>query len=216
VYVAGVLQKSRISRRRKAAESLGFFVADYRVIISHDLPLRARLDRWPKRRDTGPSAARAGAQRVFREVASGARSDRAQLRRAIAQLEEGDVLLVMRLDRLARSTRDLLNTLAAITEKKAGFRSLGDAWADTTTPHGRLMLTVLGGLAEFERELIRVRTGDGRERAKARGIKLGRKPKLTAHQRREAIRRRDELGDTLADIARTYNVSRSTISRLTA
>ena len=90
--------------------------------------------------------------------------------------------MVTRLDRLARSTRDLLNTLAAITDRKAGFRSLGDAWADTTTAHGRLMLTVLGGLAEFERELIRARTGEGRARAKARGVKLGRKPKLTPHQ----------------------------------
>ena len=101
-------------------------------------------------------------------------------------LDAGDVLTVTRLDRLARSTRDLLNTLAAITDKKAGFRSLGDAWADTTTPHGRLMLTVLGGLAEFERELIRARTGEGRARAVARGVKLGRKPKLTPHQQNEA------------------------------
>ena len=82
--------------------------------------------------------------------------------------------MVTRLDRLARSTRDLLNTLAAITDRKAGFRSLGDTWADTTTSHGRLMLTVLGGLAEFERDLIRARTGEGRERAKARGVKMGR------------------------------------------
>src|SRR5215471_5351965 len=102
--------------------------------------------------------------------------------RRIVKLEEGDVLLVMRLDRLARSTRVLLDTLAAIAEKNAGFRSLGDVWADTTTSHGRLMLTVLGGLAEFERDLIRARTGEGRERAKARGVKLGRKPKLTDHQ----------------------------------
>ena len=108
----------------------------------------------------------AGAEKVFRETASGARADRAQLRRAIGQLEKADVLMVTRLDRLARSTRDLLNTLAQIADKGAGFRSLGDAWADTTTPHGRLMLTVLGGLAEFERELIRARTGEGRERAK--------------------------------------------------
>jgi DNA invertase Pin-like site-specific DNA recombinase len=158
----------------------------------------------------------AGARKVFREVASGAKTDRAQLRRLLAALDAGDVLLVTRLDRLARSTRDLLNTLAAVTEKKAGFRSLGDAWADTTTTHGRLMLTVLGGLAEFERDLIRARTGEGRERAKERGVKLGRKPKLSLHQRREAIRRRDDLGETLADIARTFNVSRSTISRLTA
>src|SRR5215472_4480304 len=106
----------------------------------------------------------AGTTKVFREVASGAKTDRAQLRKAIAALGAGDVLMVTRLDRLARSTRDLLNTLAAITGKKAGFRSLGDAWADTTTPHGRLMLTVLGGLAEFERELISARTSEGRER----------------------------------------------------
>ena len=103
----------------------------------------------------------AGAGKVFREVASGAKTDRAQLRKAIAALGAGDVLMVTRLDRLARSTRDLLNTLATITGKKAGFRSLGDGWADTTTPHGRLMLTVLGGLAEFERDLIRQATKHG-------------------------------------------------------
>jgi DNA invertase Pin-like site-specific DNA recombinase len=124
----------------------------------------------------------AGADKVFREVASGAKTDRAQLHRLLKGLDEGDVLLVTRLDRLARSTRDLLNTLAAITGKKAGSRSLADAWADTTTAHGRLMLTILAGLAEFERELIRARTGEGRARAKARGVKMGRKFKLTPHQ----------------------------------
>ena len=155
----------------------------------------------------------AGAKKVFKEVASGAKTDRAQLHRLLNVLEAGDVLLVTRLDRLARSTRDLLNTLATITGKKAGFRSLSDAWADTTTAHGRLMLTVLGGLAEFERDLIRARTGEGRARAKARGVKLGRTPKLTLHQQREAIKRRDK-GEALTEIARTYNVSHSTISRL--
>ena len=158
---------------------------------------------------------KAGCKKVFREVASGAKTDRAQLRRTLAQLVAGDVLMVTRLDRLARSTRDLLNTLAAIGDKKAGFRSLGDTWADTTTAHGRLMLTVLGGLAEFERELIRTRTGEGRARAVARGVKMGRKPKLTAHQQREALRRRDK-GEPMREIARSYNVSHSTISRLTA
>jgi DNA invertase Pin-like site-specific DNA recombinase len=92
---------------------------------------------------------------VFREVAQGDKTDRAQLRPLLDKLETGDVLMVTRLDRLARSTRDLLNTLAAITGTQAGFRSLADTWADTTTPHGRLMLTILGGLAEFEKELIR-------------------------------------------------------------
>jgi DNA invertase Pin-like site-specific DNA recombinase len=121
-------------------------------------------------------------------------------------------LMVTRLDRLARSTRDLLNILASIAERKAGFRSFGDAWADTTTPHGRLMLTVLGGLAEFERELIKARTGEGRARAVAGGVRLGRKPKLTAHQRQEALHRRKN-GELVRD-ARSYNVSHSTISRL--
>src|SRR5271165_6616831 len=155
-----------------------------------------------------------GAGKVFREVASGAKTDRSQLRRLLDQLDAGDVLLVTRLDRLARSTRDLLNTLAAIADRKAGFRSLGDAWADTTTSHGRLMLTVLAGLAEFERDLIRARTGEGRERAKERGVKMGRKPKLTPHQQAEAIKRRD-AGEPIRDIARSYNVHNSTISRLT-
>src|ERR1700730_6412250 len=145
---------------------------------------------------------KAGCRKVFRDVhVSGAKTDRAQLRRLLDQLEADDVLMVTRLDRLARSTRDLLNILATITAKKAGFRSLGDTWADTTTSHGRLMLTVLGGLAEFERDLIRARTGEGRERAKARGVKMGRPHKLTDHQKREAIKRREQ-GETLADIAR--------------
>src|ERR1700720_1821431 len=144
--------------------------------------------------------AKAGCQKVFREVGSGAKTERAQLRRLLAVIDAGDVVTVTRLDRLARSTRDLLNTLAAITDKKAGFRSLGDTWADTTTPHGRLMLAVLGGLAEFERDLIRARTGEGRARAVARGVKMGRKPKLTPHQQKEAIKRRDHGEETLADI----------------
>ena len=157
----------------------------------------------------------AGAEKIYREVASGARTERAQLGRLLAALGPGDVLVVTRLDRLARSTRDLLNILAAITGRRAGFRSLSDSWADTTTPHGRLMLAVLGGLAEFERELIRARTGEGRKRAKARGMRLGRRPKLTPHQRREALERRAK-GEALTEIARSYNVSHSTISRLKA
>jgi DNA invertase Pin-like site-specific DNA recombinase len=157
----------------------------------------------------------AGAEKIFKEKVSGARSDRAELARLLRSLSGNDVVLVTRLDRLARSTRDLLNVLAGIGEEGAGFRSLGDTWADTTTPHGRLMLTVLGGLAEFERELIRARTSEGRERAKARGVRLGRKPKLTAHQQREALARRD-AGEPLTEIGRSYNVSHSTISRLQA
>ncbi|MBP1807760.1 recombinase family protein [Rubellimicrobium aerolatum] len=157
----------------------------------------------------------AGAERVFQEKVSGAKQERVQLKKFLHRLEPEDVLLVTRLDRLARSTRDLLNILAAVTEKGAAFRSLADSWADTTTAHGRLMLTVLGGLAEFERELIRARTGEGRARAKAAGKKLGRGYKLTPHQQQEAKSRR-EAGETITAIARSYAVHHSTISRLCA
>jgi DNA invertase Pin-like site-specific DNA recombinase len=155
----------------------------------------------------------AACEQVFEEKVSGARSDRPQLARALRKIGAGDVLVVTRLDRLARSTRDLLNVLDDIGRKGAGFRSLRDAWADTTTPHGRLMLTVLGGLAEFERELIRARTGEGRKRAMARGVKFGRPRKLTPHQRQEAIRRL-EAGETQADIARLFGCHGTTIGRL--
>jgi DNA invertase Pin-like site-specific DNA recombinase len=155
----------------------------------------------------------AGAEKVYSEKQSGTKTDRAALGRVLAALGSGDVLLVTRLDRLARSTRDLLNVLASISDRGAAFRSLADAWADTTTPHGRLMVTVLGGLAEFERSLILARTGEGRTRAMARGIKFGRKPKLTVHQAAEAKARR-AAGEALAEIGRSYNVSHSTISRL--
>jgi DNA invertase Pin-like site-specific DNA recombinase len=109
----------------------------------------------------------------------------------------------------------LLNTLAAIADAGATFKSLGDPWCDTTTAHGRLMLTVLGGLAEFERHLILARTTEGRTRAEARGVRFGRKPKLTTHQQQEALARRAN-GEALVEIARSYNVSHSTISRLQA
>ena len=157
--------------------------------------------------------ATAGAERVYAEKQSGIKTDRAALARCLRGLEAGDVLLVTKLDRLARSTRDLLNTLAAIADRGASFKSLDDPWADTTTPHGKLMITVLGGLAEFERHLILARTNEGRERANARGVRFGRKLKLTKHQREEALARR-AAGEALAEIGRSYNVSHSTISRL--
>lgn len=156
----------------------------------------------------------AGASRVFHETASGAKANRLQLASALKSLGAGDTLLVTRLDRLARSTRDLLNIIDTIAKAGAGFRSIADAWADTTTPHGRLMLTVLGGLAEFERELIRVRTGEGRTRAKARGQHMGRPATLTRHQQQEAMAALEGGTATQADLARRFNVSQSTMSRL--
>ena len=157
----------------------------------------------------------AGAAKVYREKVSGARTNRAELMKVVNKLEPGDVLMVTRLDRLARSTRDLLNLLNTINERGASFRSLRDAWADTTNAHGRLIITVLGGLAEFERELIRSRCGEGMVRAKERGVRFGRPPKLTPHQRQEA-RARLEAGESQTDIARSYAVDPSTIGRLAA
>jgi DNA invertase Pin-like site-specific DNA recombinase len=155
----------------------------------------------------------AGAERVFSEKVSGAVTDRKALAKAIATLNAGDVLLVTRLDRLARSTRDLLNILDTISKAGAKFRSLSDAWADTTTPHGELMITVLAGLATFERHLIKARTDEGRKRAQQRGVRFGRPLKLSAFQIKEAMARRAN-GEAMADIGRSYGVSHSTISRL--
>ena len=154
-----------------------------------------------------------GCELVYREKVSGAASDRKELARLVRKLERGDTVIVTRLDRLARSTRDLLNILDEIGKAGAGFRSIKDTWADTTTSHGRLMLTILGGLAEFERELIKDRTDAGRVRAKARGVKFGRKPKLNPFQREQALARLS-TGETQAEVARTYGVDRATISRL--
>ena len=155
----------------------------------------------------------AGAVKIFQEKITGKNRDRAQLDRVLKTLGEGDVLIVTRLDRLARSSRDLLNIIKQITDAGATFRSIKDTWADTTTAQGRLILTVLGGLAEFERELILERTGEGRERAMSAGVVFGRKPKLTHYQRQEAIQRRD-AGEPIVRIAASYGVHHSMISRL--
>ena len=156
----------------------------------------------------------AGAETIYREKMSGTRGDRPQLRKMIAGLQAGDLVLLTRLDRLARSTRDLLNILAEISAQGAAFRSMHDPWADTTTPQGRLMVTFIGGIAEFERELIRDRTSEGRRRAKAAGRRMGRKPKLTATQKQEALAALADGSARGADLARRYNVAESTISRL--
>jgi DNA invertase Pin-like site-specific DNA recombinase len=158
----------------------------------------------------------AGCTKVFAEKLTGAdygRAQRKQLDKLLASIGPGDTVVCTRLDRLARSTRDLLNIVHAITEAGAGLKSLQDSWCDTTNPHGKLPLTILGGMAEFERSLILSRTQEGRSRAKAEGKRFGRKWKLTLHQRREAIARRD-AGESYPAIARSFNVSHSVIMRI--
>jgi DNA invertase Pin-like site-specific DNA recombinase len=135
------------------------------------------------------------------------------LTRLLDALEPGDVLVVTKLDRLARSTLDLLRVIEPIGKAGASFKSLGEPWSDTTTPRGRLMLIVLGGVAELERDLILQRTNEGRVRAMAAGRRFGRKPKLTGHQAREALRR-VESGESTREIALSYAVAHSTIVRL--
>lgn len=156
----------------------------------------------------------AGANQVVEETAGGARADRPKLAKLIATLRPGDQLLVTRLDRIARSAHHLLDVLATIGERGASFRSLGDPWADLGSAHGRLMVTVLSGLAEFERELILARTSEGRRQAQERGIRMGRPPKLSPYQRREALARIAQGNESMAEIARSYDISRSSISRL--
>jgi DNA invertase Pin-like site-specific DNA recombinase len=155
----------------------------------------------------------AGATTVYREKVSGVRADRPQLAKLMASLKPGDVVVVTKLDRLGRSTRELLDLIDRIGKAAASFRSLGDPLWDTGSAQGRLLSTLLAAIAEFERELIRERTGDGRKRAMAAGIKFGRKRKLSDFQRSEAIKRRD-AGEPLAEIAKSYAVSESMICRL--
>jgi hypothetical protein len=131
----------------------------------------------------------------------------------LKNLAPGDVVTVTRIDRLARSTFDLFAIVKQIVDAKAQFRSLAEPWADTGTSTGRLMIAVLGGLADVERDLIRTRTAEGRSRAQKRGQHMGRPSKLTDAQKAEARRRRAE-GATLAELARSYDVGKSTISRV--
>jgi len=154
-----------------------------------------------------------GCNPIYREKASGAQPSRRELLRMLKALGPGDVVTVTRIDRLARSTFDLFAIVKQIVDAGGQFRSLAEPWADTATSTGRLMIAVLGGLADVERDLIRTRTAEGRSRAKARGQHMGRPPKLTPQQQKEARRRRAE-GATLKELAKSYNVGRATISRL--
>jgi DNA invertase Pin-like site-specific DNA recombinase len=157
--------------------------------------------------------AQAGCAKVFAEKISGARSDRPQLAKLLKSLRAGDLLVITKLDRLARSTHDLQVTLKALRAVDADFKVLDNPALDTTTLHGKLLFDIMGAIAEFERGMIAARTSEGRKAAKARGVHMGRSPKLTLHQRREALQRRSN-GDSLADIARTFGVDPTTIGRL--
>ena len=156
-------------------------------------------------------AAGCSSRNIYREKATGARADRRELLRMLDRLTPGDVVTVTRIDRLARSTFDLFAIVKRIVDAGGQFRSLAEPWADTATSTGRLMIAVLGGLADVERDLIKARTAEGRNR-KACGQHMGRPLKLTPQQQAEARRRRAE-GAPLAELAKSYNVGVATISR---
>jgi DNA invertase Pin-like site-specific DNA recombinase len=157
----------------------------------------------------------AGCQRIFREKISGASRSRPEFERMLDQVRAGDTVVVWKLDRLARSTRDLLNTMETLGDTGAKFQSLSEPWANTTTHAGKMIMTVFAGIAEFERDLIRERTGAGREAAKRRGVQFGRPRKLNPNQIQLALQLFSE-GKAVRDIARTFGVHEATIYRLAA
>ena len=155
----------------------------------------------------------AGCIRIFEEKASGAKRDRPELARMLDHLRAGDVVTITRLDRLARSTRDLLDIAERIKEADAGLCSLAEPWADTTTPAGRMVLTVFAGIADFERSLIVERTSAGRIAAKARGVRFGPSPALSAEQIAHARKLIHEDKKPVAEVAQLLGVHRATIYR---
>jgi len=156
----------------------------------------------------------AGCEKVFREKITGSTADRPQLKKLMAVLADGDVVIIPAVDRLSRGTTDLLIIARKMQRVGAGIRSLAEPFLDTN--FAEIVFAILGVAAKLEHRRIKERTARGRADAKAKGVKFGRKPKLTPHQQREAIKRRDVDGETLRSIARSYNVSAQTISRLTA
>ena len=155
----------------------------------------------------------AGCERVFSDKLSGKSRARPELEKLLRRLEPGDIVVVTKLDRIARSVRDLWNILHEVIEENGSqFISLREGWCDTTTPAGKLMVTVMGGVAEFERELIRERCEEGIERARHKGTKFGRPSALDASQRRR-VAERYAAGETMAELAREYECGEATIWR---
>jgi DNA invertase Pin-like site-specific DNA recombinase len=156
----------------------------------------------------------AGCGKIFREKITGTTADRPQLGKLMKRLASGDVVITPAVDRLSRDTTDLLVIAREMQRAGAGIRSLAEPYLDTTSDFAEIVLAILGVAAKLERRRILERTARGRADAKANGVKFGRKPILTPHQQQEA-RKRLEAGETQRSVARSYNVSQSTISQLT-
>jgi DNA invertase Pin-like site-specific DNA recombinase len=157
---------------------------------------------------------KAGCKRVYREKVTGAYRDRPELNRMLDQLRQDDIVTVWKLDRLARSTRNLLEIVETIRNAGARFQSISEPWADTTTHAGKMIMTIFAGIAEFERDLIRERTGAGRADAQKRGVRFGRPKKMNADQQKLALRLLHE-GKSVREVARTFSVHPATLYRIT-
>jgi DNA invertase Pin-like site-specific DNA recombinase len=177
----------------------------YARVSTEDQKLMLQLDALKK----------AGCTRIFREKVSGSYRDRPELNRMLDQLRPGDVIIVWKLDRLARSTRNLLEIVETIGNAGARFQSIGEPWADTTTHAGKMIMTIFAGIAEFERDLIRERTGAGRDDAKKRGVRFGRPQKMNQEQKKLAQRLIAE-GKSVSEVARTFSVHPATVYRVLA
>jgi DNA invertase Pin-like site-specific DNA recombinase len=177
----------------------------YARVSTEDQRLTLQLD----------SLKKAGCTRIFREKVSGAYRDRPELNRMLDQLREGDVVAVWKLDRLARSTRNLLEIVEMIGNAGARFQSISEPWADTTTHAGKMIMTIFAGIAEFERDLIRERTGAGRADAQQRGVRFGRPKKMNIEQQDLAKRLLNE-GKSVSEVARTFSVHPATLYRILA
>ncbi len=156
---------------------------------------------------------KAGCTRIYREKVSGALRDRPELNRLLDQLRKGDVVIVWKLDRLARSTRNLLEIVESISNVEARFQSISEPWADTTTHAGKMIMTIFAGIAEFERDLIRERTGAGRADAQKRGVRFGRPKKMNEDQQ-ELARRLLQEGKSVREVARTFSIHPATLYRM--
>jgi len=155
----------------------------------------------------------AGCTRIYQETHTGYDRQRTQLAMLLRDISDADTLIVTSLDRRARSTHDLFDITRSLDDRGAHFKSLREPWADTTRPMSRVLLTVFAGLSELERNLIKDRTEEGRQPARQRGVRFGRKPKLTRHQQSEATRMIRE-GQSIRAIARHFNVGVATIDRI--
>ena len=159
-----------------------------------------------------PRLLAAGCERLFEEKISGAKRNRPELEKLLGEVRKNDILVVTRLDRLARSTVELLAIAERLREKDAGLQSLDEPWVDTESPSGRMILTVFAGIAEFERALIRQRTNDGLVDARKRGVAFGRPPKMRPDLQ-ALVRELINQGQSVSQVARTFNVHPATIYR---